>query len=120
MANDGQHSDPPELSWVDEFDEVLRVANPNPDRAGCPPRDVLIAVSRRERPIGDPAYEHLLKCSPCYSEFRSMRQAGGQHRAGARARTWWLATAAALLLLAAGGWLFFPRPQESVRPAAAP
>src|SRR2546428_12438010 len=98
MANDGQHSDPPELSWVDEFDEVLRVANPNPERVGCPPRDVLIGVSRRERPIGDPAYEHLLKCSPCYREFRSLQQAGVPPRANARTRIWWLAAAAAGLL----------------------
>jgi hypothetical protein len=102
MANDGQHHDSPEASWVDEFDEVLRTANPNPARVGCPTSDVLIAASRRERPLGDPAYEHLLKCSPCYSEFRALQKAGilgGGHTSG---RTWWLGAAAAVLLLAAG------------------
>ena len=55
--------------------EALRVANPNPTRQGCPSRAILVALSRRERPIGDPAYEHLLDCSPCY--FRSPRPAAG-------------------------------------------
>ena len=56
MANEGQHSDPPELTSGDDIDKVLGQANPNPTRAGCPPREVLIALARRERPIGDPAY----------------------------------------------------------------
>jgi hypothetical protein len=58
----------------DEIDEVLGRANPNPKREGCPARDVLIALSRRERPIGDPSYEHLVRCSPCYREVRTLQQ----------------------------------------------
>lgn len=58
----------------DEIDEVLGRANPNPKREGCPARDVLIALSRRERPIGDPSYEHLVRCSPCYREVRALQQ----------------------------------------------
>ena len=56
MANEGQHSDQPELAAGDDIDKVLGRANPNPTRAGCPPREVLIELARRKRPIGDPAY----------------------------------------------------------------
>lgn len=102
MANEGQLCDPPELTSGDDIDKVLGQANPNPTRAGCPPRDVLIALARRERPIGDPAYEHLTKCSPCYREFRALQDARApQRRAGAFK---WLATAAAVLVALAAGW----------------
>ena len=115
MANDGQHHDSPEPSWVDEFDEVLRIANPNPARVGCPSRDVLIAASRRERPLGDPAYEHLLKCSPCYSEFRALQQTGIPSHADASGRIWWLGAAAAVLLVAAGAvWFVGQRAPEQL------
>jgi glycyl-tRNA synthetase alpha subunit len=36
--------------------------------------------SRRERPIGHPAYEHVAKCSHCYREFRALQQAAQGHR----------------------------------------
>ena len=58
----------------DEFDELFGHGNPNPRRIGCPSRDVLEALARRERPIEDPAYEHVANCSPCYREFRALHQ----------------------------------------------
>ncbi len=60
----------------DEIDLLFGRANPNPARAGCPPYEVTIALARRERPIGDPVYEHLGCCSDCYREFRQIQQAG--------------------------------------------
>ena len=75
MANPSQPPDLEALGFGDAIDRVLRGANPNPTREGCPHHDVLVALSRRERPIGDPAYEHLLKCSPCYCEVRDMQWA---------------------------------------------
>jgi hypothetical protein len=109
MANEGQRSDPPELTSGDDIDKVLEQANPNPTRAGCPGREVLIALSRRERPIGDPAYEHLLKCSPCYREFRALQQSEVSKRADTRPRVvWYAASAAALLLVIAGAYFILP------------
>lgn len=103
MPNQGQDGDPPKFTFEDEIDEVLGRGNPNPERVGCPPRAVLVALARRERPIGDPAYEHLTKCSLCYREFRAWQQAGVSQRRGNALR--WLAAAIVLLALA-GGWLF--------------
>lgn len=75
MARRNQTRDLAAFGFGEPLDEALRVANPNPTRQGCPSRDILVALSRRERPIGDPAYEHLLDCSPCYSEVRDLQLA---------------------------------------------
>ena len=96
----------PRLKRPDEIDDVFGRANPNPDRVGCPPRDVLAALARRERPIGDPAYDHLSECSPCYLEVRALKEAADLQRR--RVLTW---AAAAGLLLATGsaGWFLLNR-----------
>jgi hypothetical protein len=104
MANDAQHRDPPEFASGDEVDEVFGRANPNPDRAGCLPRDVLIGLARRERPIGDPAYDHLAKCSPCYLEVRAFQQGDAAQR---RRRILAWASAAAVVVLFAGAAVWF-------------
>ena len=91
-----------------------------PTRAGCPPRDVLIALARRARPIEDPAYEHLVKCSPCYREFRALQQAGvsGGYAGGTRAR--WMAVAAVLVILVGGAWYLLSGPPDGGPSAGAP
>lgn len=111
MANEGQHSDPPELTSGDDIDKVLGQANPNPTRAGCPPGEVLMALARRERPIGDPAYEHLTKCSPCYREFRALQQTRAPQRSIGAFK--WVAAAAVLVALV-GGWFFFVAEDRTV------
>ncbi len=89
----------------DEIDALFGRANPNPNRVGCQPREVLIALARRERPINDPAYEHLTKCSPCYLEVRSIQEQDKRRR---RNRiVWTIGVAAALLLVVSLGWMRF-------------
>jgi hypothetical protein len=70
----------PQISYPNEIDVVFGLANPNPDRVGCPSRDALVALSRRERPIGDPAYDHLIRCSPCYLDVRELQEADARER----------------------------------------
>src|SRR5438105_2243873 len=106
----------PEFKPEDEIDELFARANVNPSRIGCPSRDVLIALARKQRPITDPAYEHLAKCSACYREFRGFQQSVS-HRPSWR--RWWVAAAAALLIVAVGGAVWFalgPRMPTTVRP----
>ena len=69
-----------ELSDDVLLDTIYRSAEPNPDRVGCPSRDALVALSRRERPIGDPAYDHLTRCSPCYLDVRTLQEADARER----------------------------------------
>jgi hypothetical protein len=93
------------LGFGHELDDVLRGAHPNPTREGCPPHDVLVTLSRRERPIDDPAWEHLLDCSPCYAEVRDMQRAHLIASGDVTRRRWWMAAAAAaVVVIAAGVW----------------
>jgi hypothetical protein len=119
MANTPQSADNDDLQFQHDIDEVFSRANPNPDRIGCPPRDTLVRLARRQQPIGDPAYEHLAKCSPCYREFRELQEAAPVSTTPSRAasRTW-IAAAAAALVVAAGATWWLTRGETN--PAAPP
>lgn len=110
MANQTPQPDRRESRVDDDIEELLRHANPNPERAGCPPREVLSQLARRERPIADPAYDHLTECSPCYREFRELQQAEIRRAAPGRSLAKWLIpAAAALAVVAAGLWFLLSR-----------
>ncbi len=80
----------------DDIDEILSRASPNLERIGCPPRDKVIRLARRAQPLGDPAYEHLVKCPPCYREFRAMQEKRSVRRIAGATSSWsrWMAAAA--------------------------
>jgi hypothetical protein len=59
---------------TDAIDDVLTHANPNPSRTACPTKDTLAALATKSLPLDHPAYEHLTKCSPCYTEFRLLQK----------------------------------------------
>jgi hypothetical protein len=64
-----------------------------------------VSLSRRELPIGDPAYEHFSKCSPCYQELRALQQADAAAlKAAVRRKRLAYAAAAVLVLGIAGSW----------------
>jgi len=110
MTNDGQRSDPLRFQIENEMDLVLGRAHPNPMREGCPPRELLVSLSRRELPIGDPAYEHFSKCSPCYQELRALQQADAAAlKATVRRKRLAYAAAAVLVLAIAGSWFALRR-----------
>ena len=84
----------------DELDYLFANASPNPNREGCPSRDELVRVSRHQKPMGDPVYLHIVRCSPCFQEMRGLQQADARGRA---ARKWALVAVAAVVALIAGG-----------------
>jgi hypothetical protein len=100
MTDSGQPSDP-KFEIEDELDYLFANASPNPNREGCPSREVLIGLSRREKPIGHPDYLHIVRCSPCFREFRAFQQAD---KANARAKKLW-AAAAVVILATVGAWV---------------
>jgi len=108
MSSQRQDGELPKLRWPDEIDEIFGRANPNPTRQGCPSRDELIALARRQREMSDPSYVHLTRCSPCYLEVRVLQEEVRVHR-----RRRWLRMAAAAILviaLALGAWFVLNRP----------
>jgi len=117
MTNSAERPELSSAMLAEEFDELFGGANPNPDRIGCPTRQVLSLLSRRELPIDHPGYDHLAECSPCYLEFRAFQK--GQGSLGSvpprRRAKWVAAIAAGLLLVVAGTWLY-SRMSDSVPP----
>lgn len=105
-----------DLKHPDEIDELFGHANPNPDRVGCPPRNVAIALARRQLPLSDPSYKHLTACSPCYVEVRAIQESDREQRRRRVIRMIARGTAAAAVLLAVAvaGWFFLAetRPTE--------
>jgi hypothetical protein len=95
MSSQRHDGDLPKLRWPDEIDEIFGRANPNPTRQGCPPRDELIALARRQRQMSDPGYVHLTRCSPCYLEVRALQEEIRVHRR----RTWIRIAATAILVI---------------------
>ena len=73
-------------------------------------------LSRRELPIGDPAYEHFSKCSPCYQELRALQQADAAAlKAAVRRKRLAYAAAAVLVLAIAGSWFALRRAGDADR-----
>jgi hypothetical protein len=108
MADERQAGKSPEFTPQDEIDELFARANANPTRVGCPGRDILVGLAHKTRPISDPAYEHLAKCSACYREFRAFQQAATTHPMSFR-KAAWVAAAAALVIVVAGAvWFLIP------------
>jgi hypothetical protein len=97
MSSDRREG-PARLAHPTEFDELFGRGYPNPNRVGCPPREVLVSLARRERPIDDPAYDRIKECSPCYLEGRAIQEADTLQQRR-RILTW---AAAAVVALAAG------------------
>src|SRR5262245_35700314 len=107
MASYTRDTGPDTFRARDEIDLLFSEASPNPERIGCPSDELLAALAKRERPISDPGYEHLARCSPCYRAMRAQQQA-----AAAEHRQWvlrWLAAAAALVVVCVAAWLFLQR-----------
>ena len=115
MTDSGQRSDA-KFEIEDELDYLFANASPNPNREGCPSQEVLIGLARREKPIGHPDYLHIVRCSPCFREFRATQQA---NKAKARGRTLWAVSTAAVLVLAVAGaaWVML-RDDRSMAPIA--
>ncbi len=79
---------------------------PNPERTGCPGQQFLsqLATDRRSISLKDARLDHVLHCSPCFSEFLTIRKSNaGKQRAR---RIVAAGTVAAVVLVAVAIWLF--------------
>ena len=70
MTNGGQRPDPSGFQIENEMDLFsgarIRILRARVARLA----ELLQRLARRELPIGDSAYDHIGKCSPCYQELR--------------------------------------------------
>lgn len=87
---------------------ILLNGFPNPERQGCPPSEVIQALGNRELGHDHPAWQHIWNCSPCYGEFKALRDArlarveGAQRRQRTRRR--FIAAATGAAAAAIGGY----------------
>ena len=51
----------------------LRLCTSDPSRIGCCSEAELVELAHRRRPMDDPAYTHVGKCSPCYRKLRAIQ-----------------------------------------------
>jgi len=90
----------------DPIEQLLLTAYPNPERKGCPGHEVLANLAGKERDADDPNWYHVWHCSPCYAEFKQLRDARWQKekvQEQRRTRATWIAVAAAAILVVVFG-----------------
>lgn len=67
-----------EKDLMDAFEYVVHRDFPNPERVGCPGREVLAQLASLP---WDSKLSHLLahirKCAPCFDELKQIRQSRG-------------------------------------------
>jgi len=98
----------------DPIEELLLRAYPNPERKGCPGSETIRALANKTVSPDDPAWQHIWKCSPCFAEFKELRDARRRNEGEVRRKrnVYW-AAAAAIILLCIGAALaafFLNRP----------
>ena len=85
-----------------EIRESIRRNHPNPGRVGCVGTEKLGQMAEGAVPPTDPAYHHVMECSPCYEELMDLSERASVARKGASARRRVLVgSIAALLIIAA-------------------
>lgn len=108
----------------DPIEQLLLTAYPNPERKGCPGHEVLASLAGKERDADDPNWYHVWHCSPCYAEFKQLRDARWQKekvQEQRRTRATWIAVAAAAVLVVVFGAAWWiqrnrqPRPVETAQ-----
>jgi hypothetical protein len=61
-----------ELSDDALLDTIYSSVEPNPDRVGCPSREVLRELAMRTRPLSNAIWDHVMECAPCRIDVREM------------------------------------------------
>ena len=90
------------------IEEILLTGFPNPGRTGCPPTEVIEALGNQKLGRDDPAWHHIWSCSPCFRDFKVIRDARVERVERAyrqeRTRRRFLVAAAAVVLLVTAGY----------------
>jgi len=99
------------------IEEILLTGFPNPERKGCPPPEIIEALGQRKLGRDHPAWQHIWSCSPCFRDFKVVRDERLARIVRAdrarRTRRNFLAAAAASACAGVGGYFLFanrPKP----------
>ena len=87
-----------ELSDDALLDTIYGSAEPNSERVGCPPQEVLRELAVRTRPLSDPLWDHVMECAPCRIDVREMGRGRAVTPQRSPTRSLTLAAAAVLVL----------------------
>lgn len=82
---------------LDPIEQAYLYGHPNPKRIDCPDNDVLRGLANKQLPISHPARKHIVRCSPCWREFREFEQ---RPAAQSKRRRWIPITGVAACLVA--------------------
>ena len=103
-----------------EIRDAIRRNHPNPGRVGCVGSDKLASMARGSLPTDDPAYSHVMECSPCYEELMVLTEQveTGKRTATANERRFSPAIAASVLVLVGvlAVWLYYRQAGSRVLP----
>jgi hypothetical protein len=101
------------------IEEILLTGFPNPERKGCPPPDVIEALGNRKLGRDHQAWQHIWGCSPCFRDFKAIRDArlARLERAARSKRTRrnFFAAAAASAFAGIGGYFLVTNRSKPVR-----
>lgn len=97
-----------------EIRESIRRNHPNPERIGCVGKEKLAAMARGALGTDDPAYSHVMECSPCYEELMTLTEQVQAERTGSLWRVPALAAAAAVLVAIVAIWLLTRGPERTL------
>src|SRR5688572_18100868 len=102
-----------------EIGDAIRRNHPNPGRVGCVGSENLAAMARGALPTDDPAYSHVMECSPCYEELMALtEQVQAENRTVTPNRSRFSPAIAASVLMVLGAvviWLYY---RQSVDPGS--
>jgi hypothetical protein len=100
-----------ELSDDALLDTIYSSVEPNPDRIGCPPREVLGELAMRTRPLSDPLWDHVMECAPCRVDVREMGRGRAVTPMRSPTRSFGVVAAAVIVLgVGLGAWMLTREP----------
>lgn len=89
------------------LEEAILRDYPNPERIGCPGTDALKRIAFEDvPPTSDPAWQHTIRCAPCYTEFLQLRADYKARRQKARAYKRYAVGGLAASVLICLVWIF--------------
>jgi hypothetical protein len=92
-----------------EIRESIRRNHPNPERIGCVGPEKLRQMAEGAVPPTDPAYHHVMECSPCYEELMELTESVAETRKASARRRMLVSIAAVVAVAAVLFYFLFPR-----------